>query len=113
MRFVKPLDGALLAELLPAHRALVTLEEGCVAGGAGSAVCEWLDAAGLAQPRLQIGIPDEFIGHGSRSACLRDAGLDAGSVGARVRKWWLEQPELLNTPHTAPRLAILAGANPV
>jgi 1-deoxy-D-xylulose-5-phosphate synthase len=113
MRFVKPLDDALLAELMPAHRALVTLEEGCVAGGAGSAVCEWLDAAGLAQPRLQIGIPDEFIGHGSRSACLRDAGLDAGSVGARVRKWWLEQPELLNTPHTAPRLAILAGANPV
>jgi 1-deoxy-D-xylulose-5-phosphate synthase len=88
MRFVKPLDEALLAQLVPQHTALVTLEENVVAGGAGSGVAEYLDAAGLTLPRLHIGLPDEFLGHGSRDECLLEAGLDAAAVRGRIEAWW-------------------------
>lgn len=92
MRFVKPLDEALLRKLAPQHRALVTLEENAVAGGAGSAVAEFLDGQGLLQPRLHIGIPDFYLGHGSREECLRDAGLDNTSILQRISQWWQAQP---------------------
>jgi 1-deoxy-D-xylulose-5-phosphate synthase len=88
MRFVKPLDEALLAQLVPQHTALVTLEENVVAGGAGSGVAEYLDASGLTLPRLHIGLPDEFLGHGSRDECLLEAGLDAAAVRRRIEAWW-------------------------
>jgi 1-deoxy-D-xylulose-5-phosphate synthase len=112
MRFVKPLDSQLLGELVPQHQAVVTLEEGCIAGGAGSAVSEWLNASGLIQPRLQIGIPDQFIGHGSRSDCLRDAGLDSASVTKTVRQWWRELSAQLNAVSGAPRMAAVANSKP-
>jgi 1-deoxy-D-xylulose-5-phosphate synthase len=105
MRFVKPLDESLLAELVPQHLALVTIEENVVAGGAGGAVAECLDARGLAGPRLHIGIPDHFIEHGSRAQCLRDAGLDTPAVVAAIEKWWLPQARALNTGRTATRMA--------
>jgi len=88
MRFVKPLDEALLAQLVPQHTALVTLEENVIAGGAGSGVAEYLDAAGHTLPRLHIGLPDEFLGHGSREECLLEAGLDAAAVRGRIEAWW-------------------------
>ena len=112
MRFVKPLDAQLLAELVPQHQAIVTLEEGCIAGGAGSAVCEWLDAQGLAQPRLLLGIPDRFIGHGSRSAALCAAGLDDASVTKAVHHWWRERAAQLNAAQGTPRMAAVASAKP-
>ena len=88
MRFVKPLDeDAIRAHGLQA-RAVVTMEENVLAGGAGSGVCEVLDAAGIAVPRLAIGIPDRFIEHGSRQDCLVAAGLDTPSVVARISGWW-------------------------
>jgi 1-deoxy-D-xylulose-5-phosphate synthase len=105
MRFVKPLDEALLAELVPQHVALVTIEENVVAGGAGGAVAECLDARGLAGPRLHIGIPDQFIEHGSRSECVRDAGLDTPAVAARIAAWWQLQAPALNTGLAATRMA--------
>ncbi len=92
MRFVKPLDEALILELAGRHRAFITLEENAVQGGAGSAVAELLAAEGLSLPLLQIGIPDRFIEHGSRSSCLAAAGLDAQSLGAAVERWWSLQP---------------------
>ena len=88
MRFVKPLDENLVIELATHHRALVTIEENAVAGGAGNAVAEVLASRGTPLPQLQIGIPDRFIEHGSRDSCLAAAGLDAASLNARVTEWW-------------------------
>ncbi len=91
MRFVKPLDEALVLDLAARHRGIVTLEENVVSGGAGSAVCELLAVARVALPVLNIGIPDRFIEHGSRDDCLRAAGLDLASVTATVDRWWSRQ----------------------
>jgi 1-deoxy-D-xylulose-5-phosphate synthase len=112
MRFVKPLDEALLRELVPQHVALVTLEENTVAGGAGGAVAELLDAAGLPGPRLHIGLPDRFIEHGSREQCLADAGLDTANVLAAIEKWWLPLAARLNTGRPATRIVAAARSGP-
>ncbi len=85
MRFVKPLDEALVRDLASRHDALVTLEEGAIMGGAGSAVCEALNAAGIAMPVLQMGLPDRFIDHGDQQALLSGLGLDAAGIEAAVR----------------------------
>ncbi len=91
MRFIKPLDEALILEIAGRHAALVTLEENAVQGGAGSAVAEVLAAEGVTVPLMQIGIPDRFIEHGSRESSLAAAGLDAASVGAGIERWWALQ----------------------
>lgn len=88
MRFIKPLDLTLLRDLAATHGAFVTLEENAVAGGAGSACAEAMDAAGLSLPRLHIGIPDRFVEHGSRDECLAAAGLDSASLAATLDAWW-------------------------
>jgi len=85
MRFVKPIDRELILELAARHAALVTVEEGCVMGGAGSAVCEVLNEAGLTVPVLQLGLPDRFIDHGDQSALLAGLGLDAAGIERSVR----------------------------
>ncbi len=92
MRFVKPLDEALVLKIASRHRALITLEENVVAGGAGSAVGELLAAESVAMPLMHIGIPDRFIEHGSREECLAAAGLDFASVAGAVERWWALQP---------------------
>ncbi len=112
MRFVKPLDEALLRELAAQHVAWVTLEENTVAGGAGSAVAELLDGLGLGRPRLAIGLPDRFIEHGSREQCLADAGLDEGSVVAKIERWWQSQTCNLNSGRGATRMTVAAGSGP-
>ncbi|MBX3703439.1 MAG: 1-deoxy-D-xylulose-5-phosphate synthase [Steroidobacteraceae bacterium] len=88
MRFVKPLDRETVAALGAAHRAIVTLEENVVAGGAGSAVLECLQQAGVVVPALQLGVPDQFIDHGTREDNLRAAGLDAAAIAAAVEAFW-------------------------
>ncbi|OZI19517.1 1-deoxy-D-xylulose-5-phosphate synthase [Bordetella genomosp. 9] len=85
MRFVKPLDEALVHELASGHDALVTVEEGAIMGGAGSAVCEALNGAGINLPVLQLGLPDRFIDHGEQHALLAGVGLDAPGIEAAVR----------------------------
>ncbi|HEX5339959.1 MAG TPA: 1-deoxy-D-xylulose-5-phosphate synthase [Gammaproteobacteria bacterium] len=87
MRFVKPLDEALILELLADHDHFVTLEDNAVAGGAGSAIAEFLAVQGIEKPLLHIGIPDRFIEHGSREECLKNAGLDADGIRRRVDAW--------------------------
>jgi 1-deoxy-D-xylulose-5-phosphate synthase len=91
MRFVKPLDEALVMSLASRHRAFITIEENAVMGGAGSAVGEVLAAAEVSMPLLQIGIPDRFIEHGSRDTCLAAAGLDLAGLTLRVDQWWALQ----------------------
>ncbi len=103
MRFVKPLDADMLREIAQHHAAIVTLEENAVAGGAGSACSELLDALGLTTPRLHIGIPDHFIEHGSREDCLTAAGLDLPGISAAVERWYAGLG--LNDGRAAPRLA--------
>jgi 1-deoxy-D-xylulose-5-phosphate synthase len=88
MRFIKPIDEALILDIARRHSAIVTIEENAVQGGAGSAVAEVLAAEGVTLPLLQIGIPDRFVEHGSRETCLTAAGLDAASVEAGVERWW-------------------------
>jgi 1-deoxy-D-xylulose-5-phosphate synthase len=95
MRFVKPLDEHAVLSLARHHRAIVTVEENAVAGGAGSAVGELLARAGVLLPLLQVGIPDRFIEHGSRSSCLVAAGLDTDGIAASVEHWWAPQNQEL------------------
>ena len=97
MRFVKPLDVALVLQVAAQHRALITVEENAVQGGAGSAVAEALVAAGVALPLHLIGIPDEFIEHGSREDCLQLAGLDAAGLARQIDAWWQTQRALQRT----------------
>ncbi|MDB5946775.1 MAG: hypothetical protein JWQ33_1801 [Ramlibacter sp.] len=85
MRWAKPLDTALLLSVAGQHEALVTLEEGAVMGGAGSAVAEALNAAGIAKPLLQLGLRDGFIEHGDHATLLAMQGLDAAGIEASVR----------------------------
>jgi len=91
MRFVKPLDEDLVLSVASRHRAIVTLEENVVAGGAGSAVGELLAAEGLLVPMMHLGIPDRFVEHGSREDCLEAAGLDLVSLAGAVERWWTLQ----------------------
>jgi 1-deoxy-D-xylulose-5-phosphate synthase len=85
MRFVKPLDDKLVAELAATHDLLVTLEENVIAGGAGSAVLESLQKQGLVKRVVQLGLPDRFVEHGDPAALLAACGLDVAGVVATVR----------------------------
>ena len=84
MRWAKPLDTELLMQVAAEHDALVTVEEGAVMGGAGSAVAEALAAAGMAKPLLQLGLPDRFIEHGDPAKLLALQGLDAAGIARSV-----------------------------
>jgi len=91
MRFVKPLDDALLVELAENHEAFVSIEEGAIMGGAGSAVLESLGAHGLAMPVLQLGLPDRYIDHGDQAVILSELGLDAAGIVSSVEARWGQQ----------------------
>jgi len=93
MRFIKPLDTALVAQLAASHDLIVTIEEGSIMGGAGSAVAEALSAAGIVKPLLQLGLPDKFIDHGDATQLLAQCGLDAAGITASVNQR-LNTPEL-------------------
>ena len=86
MRFVKPLDRALILELAQTHEGFVTLEDNVVAGGAGSGVAELLADAGIVMPVLHLGLPDAFQHHASREDLLAEAGLDAAGIRAAVTR---------------------------
>jgi len=88
MRFVKPIDETLLTQLAAGHEAFVSIEEGAIMGGAGSAVHECLNAHGLAMPMLQLGLPDRYIDHGDQAAILSALGLDAAGIVASVESRW-------------------------
>ena len=95
MRFVKPLDVALVTEMARTHDAIVTVEEGCTMGGAGSAVLEALQAAGIEIPVLVLGLPDEFVEHGDPLKLLQLCGLDAAGIEQSILKRFGARPALV------------------
>jgi 1-deoxy-D-xylulose-5-phosphate synthase len=86
MRWAKPLDVSLLLDIAARHEALVTVEEGAIMGGAGSAAGEALQAAGVVRPLLHLGLRDEFIEHGDPAKLLAQQGLDAAGIEASIRQ---------------------------
>ncbi|HHJ37854.1 MAG: 1-deoxy-D-xylulose-5-phosphate synthase [Methylothermaceae bacteria B42] len=91
MRFVKPLDEALVLELARDHEVLITVEENVVMGGAGSAVNECLAAHRCLLPVLNLGLPDRYIEHGSREECLAEAELDAPGIENNIQRFIRQQ----------------------
>ncbi len=100
MRFAKPLDVACVLEMARTHDYVITVEEGCVMGGAGSACVEALAAAGVATPVLQLGLPDRFVDHGDHAVLLAQCGLDANGILAAIRERFAVQPRAA-TPRVA------------
>jgi 1-deoxy-D-xylulose-5-phosphate synthase len=92
---VKPLDVALVTELARSHDAIVTVEEGSAMGGAGSAVMEALNEAGIEVPVLALGLPDEFVEHGDPAKLLAQCGLDAAGIEQSVLKRFGARPALV------------------
>ncbi|QDD66122.1 1-deoxy-D-xylulose-5-phosphate synthase [Herbaspirillum seropedicae] len=96
MRFIKPLDVELVKQLAASHDALVTVEEGCIMGGAGAAVSEALAAAGINKPILHLGLPDRFIDHGDAAQLLAQCGLDANGIADSIaQRFGKDQPKLV------------------
>ncbi len=85
MRFVKPLDDALVAQLAGSHDLLVTIEENVIQGGAGSAVLESLQRRGIKASVLLLGLPDRFVDHGDPALQLKNCGLDRAGILAAIR----------------------------
>ena len=104
MRFVKPLDEALVLELAASHDLLVTLEENVIAGGAGTAVSELLARHGQDIPVLHLGLPDRPLEHGTREQCLQDAGLDVPGIFDAIARHTALIAEVRATPRRALRL---------
>ncbi|WHI45520.1 1-deoxy-D-xylulose-5-phosphate synthase [Microbulbifer sp. VAAF005] len=86
MRWVKPLDEALIDELAESHQLLVTIEENTIAGGAGSAVLEYLNSTARSVPVLQLGLPDQIIEHGKHKDLLAAIGLNASGIEEQIRR---------------------------
>jgi 1-deoxy-D-xylulose-5-phosphate synthase len=105
MRWAKPLDTELLLQIAAQHEALVTVEEGVVLGGAGSAVSEALQAAGVLKPVLHLGLPDRFIEHGDPAKLLALQGLDATGIEAAIQARY---PQWVATAAQKPALKVVA-----
>jgi len=95
MRFVKPLDVELVRQLAADHDFLVTVEEGCIMGGAGAAVAEALAAEGITKPVQMLGLPDKFIDHGDPAKLLALVGLDAAGIAASIKARFGDEPRLV------------------
>jgi 1-deoxy-D-xylulose-5-phosphate synthase len=109
MRFVKPLDADTVLAVSRRHERLVTVEEGCLMGGAGTAVLECLAAAGVTLPVLTLGLPDLFTDHGDPAKILSRLGLDAAGIEASIRGRFPELPEAAATETEAVAKPALAA----
>ena len=86
LRFLRPLDDALLHDICQHYERLITLEDGCVQGGMGSAVLEWMNDHGYALPVTRMGIPDEFIEHGTVDELQHICHMDVDSIVAAINQ---------------------------
>lgn len=87
MRFVKPLDEALIDELVATHDVIVTAEENAIAGGAGSGVIEYLMKSRQIKPVLQIGLPDKFVHQGTQQELHQELEIDGKGIEAQIRRY--------------------------
>ncbi|MGF1768541.1 1-deoxy-D-xylulose-5-phosphate synthase [Enterovibrio makurazakiensis] len=87
MRFVKPLDEALIDELVATHDVIVTVEENAIAGGAGSGVLEYMMKSRQIKPVLQIGLPDEFVHQGTQQELHEELEIDGKGIEAQIRRY--------------------------
>ena len=87
MRFIKPLDEALVLQTALKHECLITIEENSLSGGGGSCINNYLAKEQIALPTLNIALPDRFVPHGSREDALRDADLDADGLRNQINNW--------------------------
>ena len=85
MRFCKPLDEEMLRDIARRYRAIVTVEDGCLPGGFGSAVLEFLADQGFQLPVQRLGIPDRVVEHGSQDELYKECGFDAAGIAQAVR----------------------------
>ena len=90
MRFVKPLDEKLIKELAKTHSSFITVEDNVVAGGAGSAVGEYVLNEGIDAKIKMLGLPDKFTIHGSRAEVLEDVNLSESRIKQSIKKWLSE-----------------------
>ncbi len=107
MRFIKPLDGALIEELARTHDLLVTIEEGCVMGGVGSACLEHLTTVGLPRPMQQLGFTDAFIEHGPPEKLLGACGLDSAGITRAIQTLLARQGSQVLLNESAPQTDVL------
>jgi 1-deoxy-D-xylulose-5-phosphate synthase len=91
MRWAKPLDLEMVLAMAARHEHLVTVEDACVMGGAGSAVAEALQKANVLRSILSLGLPDEFVEHGDPAKLMALLGLDAAGIEKSIRQKWPEQ----------------------
>ena len=87
LRFIKPLDQKTLQNIAAKHRMIITVEENAVAGGAGSAINDYLISQNISIPILNLGIPDHFIEQGTREECLAACGLDSSGIMAAIKNF--------------------------
>ncbi len=97
MRFIKPLDEELILHLVKNHEILVTIEDNAALGGAGSAVTEFLSNAGLKIPVLTLGLPDQFLTHGTQAEILAEAELSADGIIRRVEAFLRANSQVKHT----------------
>ena len=90
MRFVKPLDEVLLHEVFGRFKDVITIEDGCVQGGMGSAVTEWAMEQGYASRVARLGVPDRYIEHGTQAQLYKECGYDASP--SSKRRWRCAKP---------------------
>ncbi|HHL4081995.1 1-deoxy-D-xylulose-5-phosphate synthase [Burkholderia sola] len=106
MRFIKPLDIDLVRTLADQHDVLVTVEEGCVAGGAGSACLEVLAAHRVPIPVLQPGLPDQFVEHGDPAMLLAACGLDVDGLVRSIDRFFSEAAAPCLSPRTMTHMSL-------
>jgi len=88
LRFLKPLDESLLHEVFESYSTIITVEDGVVSGGMGSALLEWANSNGYYHPLIRMGIPDSFVSHGKPDELYRRCGFDAAGIEEKVRSLW-------------------------
>lgn len=104
MRFIKPLDVALIKDVAGTHDILISVEEGAKMGGAGSAIAETLSEAGINKPLIILGLPDKFIDHGETSQLLASCGLDSAGITDAIQRYLVRLEK--KTVATNPRLVV-------
>jgi 1-deoxy-D-xylulose-5-phosphate synthase len=106
MRFVKPIDAAMIAQMARTHGAIVTVEEHVIMGGAGSACVESMVEQGLKVDTLMLGLPDRFIDHGDHQQLLASVGLDGAGIEASIRNRFADVLVQGDRPKDGPRLVV-------